>query len=193
MLQIKDTLVSLDVIEKFFCCDLERCKGQCCVEGDAGAPVTAEEDMKIRGALPHFREFMSSEGLKAVGENGTSYIDSEGDLVTTIVNDKDCAFTCHNEQGICLCAIEKAHRLGRIDNLKPVSCYLYPIRLTRYPSFTAVNYHEWDVCKTALQCGKERGIRLYEFLKEPLIRKFGREWWNELAFTARIYLKETGR
>lgn len=190
MLQIQNTLVSLDVVEKFFCCDLDACKGQCCVEGDAGAPVTAEEDMRIKNALPSFVEYMSSKGREEVEASGTSYIDEEGDLVTTIVDGKDCAFTCYNEHGVCLCAIEKAHRLGKIGNLKPISCSLYPIRLTQYPSFIAVNYHKWSVCEPALECGKKNGIRLYEFLKEPLIRRFGKEWWNELAFTAEIYLKE---
>lgn len=190
MLQIQNTLVSLDVVEKFFCCDLDACKGQCCVEGDAGAPVTAEEDMRIKNALPSFVEYMSSKGREEVEARGTSYIDEEGDLVTTIVDGKDCAFTCYNEHGVCLCAIEKAHRLGKIGNLKPISCSLYPIRLTQYPSFIAVNYHKWSVCEPALECGKKNGIRLYEFLKEPLIRRFGKEWWDELAFTAEIYLKE---
>lgn len=189
MLQIGNTIVSLDLIETFFCCDLDKCKGQCCVEGDAGAPLSKEEEKTLRNTWKSVREYMSEEAISEVEKNSVAYIDSEGDLVTTILNGKDCAFTCYNN-GICLCSLEKAYRENKIDNIKPISCSLYPVRLTEYPTFIAVNYHKWDVCEPALEKGKEKGLRLYEFLKEPLIRRFGQEWYDELALTAQVYLEE---
>lgn len=189
MLQIGNTIVSLDLIETFFCCDLDKCKGQCCVEGDAGAPLSKEEEKTLQNTWKSVREYMSEEAISEVEKNSVAYIDSEGDLVTTILNGKDCAFTCYNN-GICLCSLEKAYRENKIDNIKPISCSLYPVRLTEYPTFIAVNYHKWNVCEPALEKGKEKGLRLYEFLKEPLIRRFGQEWYDELALTAQVYLEE---
>ncbi len=193
MLQIGNALVSLDLAERFFCCDLEACKGECCIEGDAGAPVTEEEVKEIERALPVVKRHMLPDGIKEVEKCGCGYVDSEGDLVTTIVDGRDCAFTCRGENGMCLCAIEKAQRLGETDVEKPVSCALYPLRLTEYPTFTAVNYHRWSICRPAEENGKKIGMRLYQFLEGPLTRRFGREWYEELVLACETYLEEYGK
>lgn len=190
MLQIQNVLVSLDLAEQFFCCDLDACLGQCCIEGDAGAPVTAEEVKRIEEVLPKIKEDMIPAGLREVEENGVAYVDEEGDLVTTIVDGRNCAFTCYGPDGKCLCAIEKACREGRIDFLKPASCHLYPLRLTEYPDFTAVNYHRWKICRPAETLDRKLGLRLYKFLEGPLTARFGKEWYDELCEACEAYLKE---
>lgn len=193
MLQIGDALVSLDLAERFFCCNLQVCKGQCCIEGDAGAPVTEKEVAAIEEVLPVVSRYMLPEGIAEVKKNGCSYIDKEGDRVTTIVDGRDCAFTCRGEDGVCLCAIEKAYRLGETATQKPASCALYPLRLTEYPTFTAVNYHRWDICRSAEKHGRDIGIRLYQFLEGPLTKHFGREWYEELVIACETYLEEFGK
>ncbi|MDE5877482.1 MAG: DUF3109 family protein [Muribaculaceae bacterium] len=190
MLQIQDTLVSLDLIEEFFCCDLDRCLGECCIEGDAGAPVTAEEVEKLRENMHLIRPLLTPAAQRVIDEQGPAYFDSEGDLVTSIVDGRDCVFTTYAPGGKCLCALEAASRAGKLPPLKPISCHLYPVRLKDYGGFTAVNYHRWKICRSAVSCGRTRGLRVYEFLKEPLIRRFGQEWYEELDRTAREYLKQ---
>lgn len=192
MLQIKDTLVSLDLIEQFFCCDLDACLGQCCIDGDAGAPVTEEECEVIRAALPVVEPLMLPRGVDEVRRNGVSYIDEEGDLVTTIVDGRNCAFTCYAPGGKCLCALEQAWSQGKTTFRKPSSCHLYPVRLTQYPTFTAVNFHHWKICKPAHVLGRKLGLRAYQFLKEPLIARFGRDWYDELCLAAEEYLRQYG-
>lgn len=190
MFQIQDTLVSLDLAEEFFCCDLEACKGECCIEGDAGAPVTDTECREIRKALPFIEKDMAPRALELVKKQGVSYIDEEGDLVTTILDGRNCAFTCYGPGGICLCALEGAYRRGETQWRKPSSCALYPVRLTEYEKFTAVNYHRWNVCKAARAKGRREGIRLYQFLREPLIERFGQEWYDELKLCCETYLAD---
>ena len=192
MLQIQDKLVSLDLAEQFFCCDLNKCLGGCCIEGDAGAPITEDERAKIENILPEIWDDLLPQAQEVIRENGVSYIDEEGDLVTSIVDGKNCVFTTYGAGGMCLCAIEKAFREGRIDFMKPCSCHLYPVRLTEYTSFTAVNYHKWKICKCAEILGRKNGIRLYQFLKTPLTMKFGEEWYNELVQACEAYLEEYG-
>ena len=192
MLQIKDTLVSLDVVERFFICDLGKCLGECCIEGDAGAPITKEEYEKLKEIVPVVWNDLMPQARKVIEEQGVGYIDEEGDLVTQIVDGRNCVFTCYGEGGMCMCAIEKAYREGRIDFYKPISCHLYPLRLTDYPSFTAVNYHSWKICKAAEVLGRAKGVRVYQFLKEPLIRRFGKEWYDELVLACEAYLEEYG-
>lgn len=193
MLQIKDTLVSLDLAERFFCCDLDACLGQCCIEGDAGAPVTTEECEEIKKVLPVIWDDMTPAARHEVEESGVSYVDEEGDLVTTIVDGRNCAFTCYGKNGMCLCAIEKACREGKTEFLKPASCHLYPLRLTTYPTFTAVNYHRWKICRPAEVLGRKLGIRLYRFLEGPLTARFGKEWYDELCMACEAYLEEYGK
>lgn len=190
MLQIQNTLVSLDLIEKYFVCDLDACLGACCIEGDEGAPLTAEESERIRAALPQAEAFMTPGGLREVRENGVDYFDREGDRVTALVNGCECAFTCREPGGLCLCALEKARRQGAMDHdVKPISCLLYPVRVKEYDGFTAVNLHKWKICRPAERLGRKLGVRAYEFLKDPLIARFGREWYDELCVTAREWLK----
>lgn len=194
MLQIgENTLVTLDIVERFFCCDLDKCLGACCIEGDAGAPVTEEEVREIEAAVPAIEADMLPRAIEEVRNAGVAYVDEEGDLVTTILDGKNCAFTCYAPGGVCLCALEKAQREGRIDFRKPVSCALYPLRIKEYPTFTAVNYHRWDICRDAEALGKKLGIRLYQFLKEPLTRRFGKEWYDELCQACEAYLAEYGQ
>ncbi len=190
MIQIQDTIVSLDLIEKFFVCDLDACLGECCVEGDAGAPLTTEEARDLNRLLPGIIEELAPTAREVAREQGASYIDEEGDTVTSIVGGKDCIFTCYAPGGMCLCALEKARREGRREFFKPISCSLYPVRLKEYDGFTAVNFHRWKICKAAEVLGRKMGVRAYEFLREPLIRRFGREWYDELDLTAKQYLKQ---
>lgn len=190
MLVIKNTLVSLDLIERFFVCDLDACLGQCCIEGDAGAPLLEEEKEEIDRRMPDIIPFLSPAAKRAVEEDGSSYRDADGDLVTQIVGGRDCVYTCYAEGGKCLCALEKAFREGKLPQLKPSSCHLYPVRLKPLGNgMTAVNLHRWKICKPAEVKGRKEGIRAYQFLKEPLIRKFGKEWYDELCLTAEEWLK----
>lgn len=193
MFQIQDTLVTLDLAEEFFCCDLSKCLGACCIEGDAGAPVTPAEVEKIKESLPAIEADMLPRALEEVRRNGVAYTDEEGDLVTTLLDGRNCAFTCYGPGGVCLCALEKARREGRTSWLKPASCALYPLRLTEYPSFTAVNYHRWSICRDAVANGRRLGIRLYQFLEQPLTERFGAEWYAELKANCELYLAETAK
>ena len=193
MIEINDTVISLDLIERFFCCDLAGCKGECCVEGDAGAPLEKEEFNILRRILPVVWADLSPEAQAVINRQGVGYIDRETDIVTSIVNGKNCVFTYYGADGICKCAIEKAFNEGRIDFIKPVSCHLYPIRVKRYRDYFAVNYHEWKVCRSAEALGKRKHLLLYQFLREPLIRKFGEEWYNALDACAQEYAKRYRR
>lgn len=190
MLQIQNTIVTLDLAEEFFCCDLEKCLGACCIEGDAGAPVTIDEVAKIEEVLPVVEPEMLPRAVEEVRQNGVAYVDQEGDLVTTILDGRNCAFTCYAPGGICLCALEKAFREGKTGFKKPASCSLYPLRLTTYPTFTAVNYHRWKICRDAVANGRKKGIRLYQFLRGPLTERFGKEWYDELAQACELYLSQ---
>lgn len=184
MIQIDDTIIAMDIIEEKFLCDLSACKGECCVEGDSGAPLEKEEVKILEDILPLVWNDLSAEAQRIIKEQGVAYKDSDGDMVTSIVNGKDCVFTYYDENGICKCAVEKAYKDGKTDFYKPISCHLYPIRLEKYRNFTAVNYHRWRVCKAAVVLGEKKGLRIFQFLKDPLIRRFGELWYNELASVA---------
>lgn len=183
MLQIQDVLVSFDLLTKCFSCDLNCCKGACCIEGDAGAPVTPEEIATIEELLPVIWNDLSVEARKVINRQGVAYSDPEGELVTSIVNGKDCVFTCYGEDGCCYCAIEKAFRTGLCKFKKPVSCHLYPIRVKRIGNGWGLNYDRWDVCRAAVIKGEKEGVPIYKYLKEPLIRRFGQAWYDELTLT----------
>ena len=184
MLEIGKTIVSFDVLEEHFLCDLMKCKGACCVEGESGAPLTQEEALTIEQNYPVIEPYMTPEGKTVVELQGTSMIDSDGDLVTPLVNNRECAFTFKDEHGITKCAIEKAFLEGKTAFRKPVSCHLFPIRITEYKRFDAINYQELDICKPGRNCGKGQKLPLYKFLKEPLIRKYGENWYEQLSFAA---------
>lgn len=189
MLQIQDTLVSLDLVERFFSCDLAACKGQCCLDGDAGAPLEPGEAEEIKRVLPEIWDDLLPGAKREIEESGVSYIDSEGDEVTSLVEGCNCVFATLDDNGNWLCALESAYRQGRINFYKPISCHLYPVRIKRYDSFTAVNYHRWGICKAAEVLGRAKGIRAYKFLEGPLRRRFGDAWYEELALTCEEYLK----
>lgn len=190
MLQIDDTIISLDVLESQFICDLQKCKGECCVDGDSGAPLEKDENDKINEILPTIWDELSPKAQALINEQGISYTDYDGELVTSIINGNECVFTYFDEEGICKCVIDRAYRDGRISFQKPISCHLYPIRLQKYRDFTAVNYHKWSVCKPAVKFGKKEGVELYKFLKEPLIRRFGEKWYDDLCEAAKLLEEE---
>ena len=181
MYQIGDVLISDEVLTERFVCDLENCMGACCIEGDAGAPVDLDEIMQIEDVLPIIWDQLSIPARKVINKQGVAYTDPEGQLVTSIVNNKDCVFTCYDEKGCCFCALEKAYREGKTRFYKPLSCHLYPIRHKKVGDLDALNYHQWEVCKAAVLLGQKKDVRVYEFLKEPLIRKFGEAWYQELT------------
>lgn len=191
MIQIDNVVVSLDIFTQKFICNLDACKGECCIEGDAGAPVEDDEQAKLEEVLPIVWADLSPEAQAIINKQGVCYRDSDGDLVTSIVNGKDCVFTCYDEKGYCYCAIEKAYREGKVDFYKPISCHLYPIRIGDYGPYKALNYHRWSVCHAAWLLGKRENVAVYQFLKEPLIRKFGEAWYHELEEAAKE-LKERG-
>ena len=181
MLQIGKALVSLDVIEKKFICDISKCQGACCIEGDSGAPLEEEEKEIIEEIYPTIKEYFTQKGIKEIEKQGTSVIDMDGDLVTPIINGKECVYTIF-ENGVAMCGIEKAYHDGKISFRKPLSCQLYPIRITHYEEFDAVNYNKWEICKAARELGFKKGTPVYKFLKEPLIRKYGEQWYSELEY-----------
>jgi len=194
MFLIQNTLVSLDIIEKEFCCDLATCRGCCCVEGDAGPPIAEDELHIIEQRLPELLPHMTPEAREVVQQNGLSYTDPTGERVLSIVNGKDCIFARTDHNGWTYCLIEKlANQKSETTNhtwLKPISCHLYPIRLTKVGDLTGLEYHRWDICHCARQMGKKLHLPLYKFLREPLIRHFGEEWYAELELTATEWKKQ---
>jgi len=180
MLQIDDTIISLDLLDECFVCDLNICKGNCCIEGDDGAPLEDSEVKIIEALLPIIWDDLTEKSKEIINKQGVSYIDDDGEPVTSIVNGDECVFTYTDQSGICKCAIEKAFREGKTDFYKPVSCHLYPVRLQKYEDYTAVNYHRWKVCNCARKLGDKLSVPVYKFLREPLIRKFGEEWYEQL-------------
>jgi len=189
IIQIDNVLIPLDIITERFCCDLDACGGICCVEGDAGAPVTAGEILGMEDALDTVWPGLSASAQAVIDKQGVAYTDEEGDLVTSIVGGKDCVFTCY-EKGCCLCALERAHREGKVSFCKPISCALYPIReRTLRSGDIALSYHRWSVCEPARRKGRELDLPVYKFLKEPLIRRFGEEWYKALETAAEEVLK----
>ena len=180
LVEIHDKIVSTQIFERKFVCDLNACKGACCVHGDAGAPLTIEEADILEEDLEKIKPYMRPEGIAAVNETGVFYVDQENDTATTLVNGAECAFVYFDEKGITKCAIEAAHKDGKTDFKKPISCHLYPIRLKQFNDFTAVNYDHWDICEPACKCGEELNVPVFRFLKEPLIRAFGEKFYEEL-------------
>ena len=198
IIQIGNVLLSSDILTEKFCCDLAACKGQCCVEGDAGAPVTMEEIGEIEECLDDVWQDLSASAQSVIDRQGVAYTDEEGDLVTSIVNGKDCVFTCYDDledrdthQTICdccLCALEKANSQFSTLNsqfIKPISCALYPIRAKEFSNGTVgLNYNRWAICEPARKKGLELNLPLYRFLRAPLIRRFGEAWYQELCDVA---------
>ena len=178
IIDVDGVLLSPDILTECFCCDLDSCKGVCCVEGDAGAPVTIDEIGEIENVIDDVWDNLSASAQSIIDKQGVAYTDRDGELVTSIVGGKDCVFTFYKGD-CCLCSLEDAYRNGRTRFIKPISCALYPIREKRFADGTiALNYNRWDVCKDAVTLGKEKGIRIWQYLKQPLIRRFGKEWYE---------------
>lgn len=191
MIAIDKTLISEDLLEKKFVCDLNACKGACCVAGDSGAPLDEDELPILESILDKVKPFMVKKGLKAIEKHGPYVVDSDGDYTTTLVGEgAECAFVYFDETKTAKCAIEKAFYEGVITWKKPISCHLYPVRISKHKSYDAVNYSKWDVCKPACECGKKLDVPVYKFLKEPLIRKYGKEWFRQLEKSAELHLKK---
>lgn len=185
ILQVGDVILTSEILTECFCCDLDACKGACCVEGDSGAPLTLDEVGRLEEVLDEVWPDLSAKAQSLIDKQGVAYTDEEGDLVTSIVNGKDCVFTCYGADGCCFCATDKACREGRTAWSKPLSCALYPIREKRFANgLTGLQYHRWDICRPAVAKGRELNLKVYRFLKEPLIRRFGEEWYAELCAVA---------
>lgn len=187
MLQIDDTLISLDLLDEKFECDLISCMGICCIEGDEGAPLGEDEVRILEELLPVVWDDLTEKSKEVIKKQGVSYIDQEGEPVTSIVNNAECVFTYTDENGICKCAVEKAFCEGKTDFYKPISCHLYPVRLQKFGELTAVNYHIWNVCNCARKLGNKNNIPVYQFLKAPLIRRFGEIWFEQLEIAYKEY------
>ena len=190
MFQIDKTLVTEDLFEKEFVCNLNACKGICCVEGDSGAPLLEEEKNILDSIYEKVKPYLSPEGIKAIEEQGKYIIDFQDELTTPLINGKECAYVVQDDKGMYHCGIEKAYNDKKINWQKPISCHLYPVRVKDYSVFQAVNYDKWDICSSACELGKQLSVPLYKFLKEPLIRKFGEDWYKDIEEVANQYYKE---
>ena len=189
MIQVDDKIISFDVFEKQFVCDLSACKGSCCVEGDAGAPLTDKELEILPCIYKKVKPYMRTEGITEIEKQGFFVIDGDGDKTTPLVNNKECAFVVFDENEIAKCTIEQAYNDGKIDFKKPISCHLFPIRIKQYRDFDAVNFEAINICKPACDCGEQLQVPVFSFLKEPLIRLYGEEWYGKLTETATLLKK----
>ena len=189
MIQVDDKIISFDVFEKKFVCDLSTCKGACCVEGDAGAPLTNKELDVLPYIYDQVKPYMRTEGIVEIEKQGFFVVDGDGDNTTPLVNNKECAFVVFDENEMARCTIEQAYNDGKIDFKKPISCHLFPIRIKQYRDFDAVNYEAINICKPACDCGEQLQVPVYSFLKEPLIRLYGEEWYGKLIEAARLLKK----
>ena len=181
MIELKNTLISDDVVGEAFVCDLHKCKGACCVEGDLGAPLEKEELARVEEVIPLVQEYLSKEAIAVLRQEGGYVLDEDGDYSTTTINGKECAFAFYDNQGILKCSIEQAHKDGKTDFKKPISCHLYPIRVGKYDQIEALNYDRWSICAPACDLGEKLKVPVYKFLKEPLIRRYGADWYEELC------------
>ena len=184
MFQLGKTIVSEAIIENDFVCNLNACKGACCVDGDAGAPLDKEEADILKTIYPKVKPFLRKEGVQAIEEQGVFIKTKEGEFETPLIDGADCAYVVFDEDNKALCGIEQAYNEGHIHWKKPISCHLYPIRVKEYSEFSSVNYHKWQICDDACSLGKELQVPIYKFVKEALIRKFGEDWYLELEKVA---------
>ena len=181
MIVIDQTIISQDIADKYFVCDIEKCQGACCEEGDLGAPLDEEECGILEDIYDKVAPFITEAGRQAIAAQGQWITDWEGDFSTPTIADKECAYAIRNEKGAWACGIEKAYEAGAVEFRKPISCHLYPIRITKYEEYDALNYNIWDICSPACGFGKKLGVEIYKFLKEPLIRKYGKDWYAALT------------
>lgn len=180
MFQLGKTIVSEDILEKDFVCNLSKCKGACCVKGEAGAPLEKKEVEILKEIFPKIKPLLRKEGIQGIEEQGTSIVSDFGELETPLVNGEECVYVVFDKNNMAKCGIEEAYNKGLVDWKKPISCHLYPVRVKDYSEFSAVNYHKWDICDDACTLGKELQMPVYKFTKEALIRKFGEDWYKEL-------------
>ena len=185
MFQIDKTIVSEEIISNDFVCNLSACKGACCIDGEAGAPLEESELSILESIYPSVKPYLRPEGLTAIEAQGVYIKGVDGDWETPLIDGADCAYVIFDNKGVALCAIEKAYNEGKIDWKKPISCHLYPVRVKQYSDFSAVNYHRWYICDNACSLGKELTVPVYKFFKEALIRKFGNQWYEELEEVAK--------
>ena len=190
MFQLGKTIVSEEIIEKDFVCNLSACKGACCVAGEAGAPLDKGETKILEEIYPKIKPFLRKEGIAVIEKEGTWITNEWGELETPLIKGADCAYVIFDKKNKALCGIEEAHNAGVIDWKKPLSCHLYPIRVKDFSEFAAVNYHKWNICDDACSLGKELQVPIYKFVKEALIRKFGQDWYDELEKVAAKHLKK---
>ncbi len=177
---VQNQYISDEIADEFFVCDLHKCKGACCVEGDMGAPLLFEELDIMEKIYPLVKPYLPESGVKAIEKQGEWLIDEDNDYSTPLVEKKHCAYTIF-ENGTAKCGIEKAFLDGKIDFRKPVSCHLYPIRVSEYEQFEALNYSRWEICSPACVLGRELKVEIYKFLEAPLVRKYGQAWYEELC------------
>ncbi|OIP50745.1 MAG: hypothetical protein AUK33_06480 [Flavobacteriaceae bacterium CG2_30_34_30] len=189
MFQIGKTIVSEDLIEKDFVCNLGACKGECCIAGEAGAPLDIEEVAILSAIYKDVKPFLRPEGIAAIEKQGTSIVSDFDELETTLVDGAECAYVTFTDKGIASCGIEDAFNAGKSHFRKPISCHLYPVRVQEYSEFSAVNYHKWDICDDACVLGKELQVPVYKFVKDALIRKFGEDWYKELETVSMTFKK----
>ncbi len=180
MFLIDKVLLSDHLLEKQFVCDLSKCKGACCVEGDAGAPLLTEELAILEDIYESVKPFLSQEGIEKMEESGLYVQDTDGSYTTPVINNRECAYVVYDAHNTAKCGIEMAHKAGKTDFLKPISCHLYPIRVSQYGTYEALNYHKWDICDAACTLGESLQVKVYAFLREALTRKYGQEWFDEL-------------
>ena len=185
IIQVGEVRLTSEILTEYFCCDLEACKGICCVEGDSGAPLTLDEVGEMENVLDEVWPDLSAQAQSLIDRQGVAYTDAEGDLVTSIVQGRDCVFTCYGTDGCCYCASDKAFREGRTAWDKPISCALYPIREKHFrDGSVGLQYHRWNICRPAVEKGRRLNLKLYQFLKAPLVRRFGQAWYDELCEAA---------
>ncbi len=182
MIELEDKLIAQDLFKKKFVCDLSACKGACCVEGNSGAPLTEEEVHILEKEYESIKPFMRKEGIESIDNQGVFYMDWENEPVTTLVDGKECAFVIFDEGGVAKCSIEKAHKEEATNFKKPLSCHLYPIRVSQLKHHEAINYNEWDICKPACDCGNKLDVPVFKFLREPIIRKWGIDFYEKLEY-----------
>lgn len=180
MIIVENAVISDDVKENFFVCNLEKCKGACCVEGDMGAPLEVDELKTLEDIYEDVKPYLTKEGQEVIEKEGRYVKDVDGDYCTPTIGGKECAYAIRDKKGILKCGIEQAHKEGKTDFKKPVSCHLYPLRITPYDHYDAINYHRWHICNPACSLGRELHVPLYRFLKDALVRKYGEEWYEEL-------------
>jgi Protein of unknown function (DUF3109) len=187
MFQLGNTIVSEDIIEKGFVCNLTACKGACCIDGDAGAPLDENEINILKEIYPSLKPYLRKESVEVIEKQGVYITNEDGECETPLINGADCAYVTYGENNIALCAIEESFNRGEIDFIKPVSCHLYPVRIQDYSRFAAVNFHSWQICDNACNLGKELQIPVYKFVKKALVRKFGEDWYNDLEEVAKAH------